>query len=957
MQELRRKWKVSVVYALALGCALLAGVWPQWRDELQGYGTYGQLPTHSKPYIKYCYVLDENLPAAETTGLHVAFSTPDMDMSGGSAYMYSIGTYYFINVVGPNSFSYDFTWMDSFLNGECSARLPNPPLDGLYTFTVSDSYGNQAKSYYYLTKGTTIPPPDVTSFKASSDASGVTLSWSAISGYNGNLSYRVKVYSDAYGSQELSHTTASYLTTSFRFSPPPSGAAWTVEAFDQYSEKISNGGSTEIPPISFTIDNTLPYFNLASVYTTHSWTGGYGTGLWVRVGDPSGTLSSLTVSWPNGSIYSFDVASQCSSTGTLLNCYGHTTPSPTPPEPAEAGLYTFKAGNDYGNATSSYYRTLPDIVPVVDSGTCRASGNETSPVLSWSTPETADRPLYYQVWVYRQPAGTTAWQPGGTWSSNTSIKLPSGTLPPLGPGESYQWWVNASDNGQNFGAGNVSFSAPQTLTMNPTDPYFTFANVHARTNSDGKLYIFFDVQVSDPDGTVPTSIASVKVKDPDSVEYDLKGGWDPAYNEFYIQQLGTPKVGKYTFTVRDTDGHNATTYKYHRTGDGPIPTFDENSIQVSGTPLAPTISWGNIKSSTVTGYPGRLYYIVQINDQQGNLVYNSSWSPNTYAQVPPGKLLSGKSYQYRVRAQDANNFMAIDNRVNSSWHLLPTIKSDFNLDGKPDLIWRNMSNGMNLVWYMNGAAKTGDAMLNTVADINWAMVGTADFNGDGKPDLLWRNTATGMNVVWYMDGATRIGSATLNTVADPNWRMVGTTDFNGDGYPDILWRNTATGMNLVWYMGGSASGPTRTGVAFLKTVPDLNWVIVGTADFNGDGKPDILWKNTSLGMTVAVVWYMDGVTLNNWSYYNNGTYAMYVPGQAGLPWNLVGLSDVDGDGYPDTIWRNTSTGANRVVHTYNYYNYAPLYSYFYLYDHYFMWTPNYSELPTVSNLSWNPVSR
>ena len=28
------------------------------------------------------------------------------------------------------------------------------------------------------------------------------------------------------------------------------------------------------------------------------------------------------------------------------------------------------------------------------------------------------------------------------------------------------------------------------------------------------------------------------------------------------------------------------------------------------------------------------------------------------------------------------------------------------------------------------------------------------------------------------------------------------TDFNGDGNPDILWRNTSTGENYVWYLDG-----------------------------------------------------------------------------------------------------------------------------------------------------------
>ncbi len=246
-----------------------------------------------------------------------------------------------------------------------------------------------------------------------------------------------------------------------------------------------------------------------------------------------------------------------------------------------------------------------------------------------------------------------------------------------------------------------------------------------------------------------------------------------------------------------------------------------------------------------------------------------------------------------------------------------------NLDGKTDIIWRNTATGDNVVWYIkpetmsipfgpgytiNSLTFDGWAYLLTVADSAWTMVGRADFDGDGKTDILWRNTDSGLNVVWYMDGANFKGWAYLLTVTDQDWTIVGTDDFDRDGKPDILWRNTDSGQNVVWYMDGA----NFKGWAYLPTVTDPEWKIVGSGDFNGDGKPDILWKNTSLGMTIAVVWYMNGATLADWTYYNNGYYLSYVKEPA---WNLVGTGDFDGDGYPDTLWRNTSTGANRVVHS------------------------------------------
>ena len=37
------------------------------------------------------------------------------------------------------------------------------------------------------------------------------------------------------------------------------------------------------------------------------------------------------------------------------------------------------------------------------------------------------------------------------------------------------------------------------------------------------------------------------------------------------------------------------------------------------------------------------------------------------------------------------------------------------------------------------------------------------------------------------------------------------------------------------------------------------WVVAGTGDFNGDGKSDILWRNTVTGETY--IYLMDGLTL------------------------------------------------------------------------------------------------
>ena len=92
---------------------------------------------------------------------------------------------------------------------------------------------------------------------------------------------------------------------------------------------------------------------------------------------------------------------------------------------------------------------------------------------------------------------------------------------------------------------------------------------------------------------------------------------------------------------------------------------------------------------------------------------------------------------------------------------------------------------------MSGTFLTPPAL----ADTNWQMVGTGDFNVDGKADILWRHWVSGEVVVWHMNGVV-LQSGTFLTppaFADVNWQMVGTGDFNGDGRTDILWRHDGPG--------------------------------------------------------------------------------------------------------------------------------------------------------------------
>jgi len=114
-------------------------------------------------------------------------------------------------------------------------------------------------------------------------------------------------------------------------------------------------------------------------------------------------------------------------------------------------------------------------------------------------------------------------------------------------------------------------------------------------------------------------------------------------------------------------------------------------------------------------------------------------------------------------------------------------------------------------------------------------------------------------------------------------------DFNGDGKSDILWRNTGTGNIAIWLMnGGAVTQSTGFGIP-------SSFSVIGQHDFNGDGNADLLWRDTSGTLSM---WFMNGVA---------GPTSALV---SNLPnnWMLYGTDDLNGDGQGDLLWRDSNTG-------------------------------------------------
>ena len=223
------------------------------------------------------------------------------------------------------------------------------------------------------------------------------------------------------------------------------------------------------------------------------------------------------------------------------------------------------------------------------------------------------------------------------------------------------------------------------------------------------------------------------------------------------------------------------------------------------------------------------------------------------------------------------------------------VRNDFNGDGRSDILWRNIDGQMsNWLGQANGGFVQNNANAAAVVPTSWQIAGTGDFNGDGRDDILWRNTDGQLsNWLATASGGFIQNNANAAAVVSTAWQVVGTGDFNGDGRDDILWRNT-NGTVTDW-LGTAAGGFTANDANAARFVP-TSWTVVGTGDFNGDGRDDILWRNSNGQLS-------DWLGQANGGFVLNDANALTIVDTA---WSVVGTGDFNGDGRDDILWRNSN---------------------------------------------------
>jgi kumamolisin len=221
--------------------------------------------------------------------------------------------------------------------------------------------------------------------------------------------------------------------------------------------------------------------------------------------------------------------------------------------------------------------------------------------------------------------------------------------------------------------------------------------------------------------------------------------------------------------------------------------------------------------------------------------------------------------------------------------------ADLNGDGRSGLVLFDKATDDVAVWLMNG-----NTILRGVSvgkgPVNYGITGVVDLQDTGRAQIIWSNGTTRYGVwsiAWSANNTPTTTGAWFSLPA--NYPVLVCTDLNGDGLLDVVQFNPANGALLIAKNDGSLSFTTQ----FTATVGS-GWVLIGAADLNGTGHPQLIWRNANTGAVAAWVF---------------STSAPFSPAQypvfasPSLDWNVRGIGKVDASTAEGLIWRNSQTGS------------------------------------------------
>ncbi|WP_158621217.1 choice-of-anchor tandem repeat GloVer-containing protein [Dyella dinghuensis] len=237
-----------------------------------------------------------------------------------------------------------------------------------------------------------------------------------------------------------------------------------------------------------------------------------------------------------------------------------------------------------------------------------------------------------------------------------------------------------------------------------------------------------------------------------------------------------------------------------------------------------------------------------------------------------------------------NNGSAVMQAIAQGYY--PAAVGDFNGDGIADILWTSAKNDM-YIWF--GSASGYVPKYYGTVPSGSQIVGAGDMNNDGVDDIVFNNVS--QHLLSYVLMGDPSAWPIYKTVSyTPGYYPIAIGDFNGDGYADIVWTSAKNDI-YIWFAG--ANGFTSK---YITTFPP-GWLLEGRGDLDGNGTADLVWVNAS------------GTEWGYWMMSNSGAVQQIVvepiPPQL-QGYHIATVADFNGDGRADILWTN---GMNTMLMT------------------------------------------
>ncbi|HEX5064886.1 MAG TPA: VCBS repeat-containing protein [Myxococcota bacterium] len=232
----------------------------------------------------------------------------------------------------------------------------------------------------------------------------------------------------------------------------------------------------------------------------------------------------------------------------------------------------------------------------------------------------------------------------------------------------------------------------------------------------------------------------------------------------------------------------------------------------------------------------------ELRDQNGSIFSAGAHpSPGDWQLVGIGRFLSGAFHALlREKVSGAlaigqlfGNSMRMDASILGPGFATSTVSrpADLDRDGVDELLLHDRSTGAVTLWGLEEGAIVELARWNVSAA--WRFIGFGDVDGDGQLDVWFDATQGNVAVIRLRDLAS-VGSTFIAAPLGGS-SPVDVADYDGDGRSDVLWRNAAGVLNVSLQRGDPTAPSLQVGAALAWQPGDE--YLVPSGSWNLDGAP------------------------------------------------------------------------------------------------------------------------